>query len=193
MKHKITVAALLVLIFAALGAVAWGCYVLFAPKAASGDMTADEARIAGIRKMTRLCTIEVCHEASIKDSIHGKWLCAKTTLNGTVSFDVDRLHTERDGDTLVVFLPPDTVEVMESTEPGAYRVLDTWTDKWYKLDSDLTTAEENAIKARHLARFRQQLRQRGYVKEARHHAVATLQQMLQALYGAVKVVDAEAQ
>ena len=57
-------------------------------------------------------------EVALKDSINGKWLFARCRLNGRVGFDLEKLEFREKGDTLVVVLPPETVEIRESVSPG---------------------------------------------------------------------------
>lgn len=65
------------------------------------------ARIKSIEQMVDLCTLDVHEEVPVKDSINGKWIVARQTIDGRVRFDLDSLKIEERGDTTVVYLPPE--------------------------------------------------------------------------------------
>lgn len=151
----------------AVGAVAW-----YGNRSGS-TASVKETRMKEIREMVNLCTLEIMDEVALKDSINGKWLFARCRLNGRVGFDLEKLEFREKGDTLVVVLPPETVEIRESVSPGSYEVIDTWDDSLLGLGK-LTAAEENALRRRQAARYRRMVYSRGYVSRARANAVATL-------------------
>ena len=74
-----------------------------------------------------LCTVEFIEDVPIKAHIGTRHIFARTTLSGFISFDLDSAATRMKGDTIVVILPPETVEIHESTQPGSYEVIDTGT------------------------------------------------------------------
>lgn len=157
---------------AAAAIVAVGAVVWYGNR--SGSTTSvKETRMKEIREMVNLCTLEIMDEVALKDSINGKWLFARCRLNGRVGFDLEKLEFREKGDTLVVVLPPETVEIRESVSPGSYEVIDTWDDSLLGLGK-LTAAEENALRRRQAARYRRMVYSRGYVSRARANAVATL-------------------
>lgn len=147
-----------------------------------------EGKISDIKPMVQLCALEVYEDVPVKGDVDSRHIFAKTTLNGFISFDLEKLATEESGDTLIVTLPPEIIEVQESTEDGTYRVIDTWNDDFFG-SSNITTAEENAIKARAQENFRKGLYTKGYVKRARSEAVTNLTSMLTALTGKPVVVN----
>lgn len=148
-----------------------------------------EGKISDIKPMVQLCALEVYEDVPVRGDIDSRHLFAKTALNGYISFDLEKLATEERGDTLRVILPPEVIEVRESTDDGAYRVIDAWNDDFFG-SSNITTAEENAFKTRAQDNFRKGLYSKGYVKRARSEAVTNLTSMLSALTGRpVVVVD----
>ncbi|MBD5225624.1 MAG: DUF4230 domain-containing protein [Bacteroidales bacterium] len=166
---------LLLLVSAAVG----GIYIyrhFTAPADDTSGMEIGDTRIEGIREMVKLCTLEIEDEVALRDSINGKWLFAKARLTGEVSFDAEKLQWDTRGDTLVITLPPETVAIRESTLPGSYQVIDTWDDSLFGLGK-LTTAEENALKRRLIARYRSDIYRKGYVERARANALRTLRQL----------------
>lgn len=157
---------------AAVALVAVGAVVWYGNRNGS-TASVKETRMKEIREMVNLCTLEIMDEVALKDSINGKWLFARCRLNGRVGFDLEKLEFREKGDTLVVVLPPETVEIRESVSPGSYEVIDTWDDSLLGLGK-LSTAEENALRRRQAARYRTMVYSRGYVSRARANAVATL-------------------
>jgi hypothetical protein len=138
-----------------------------------------DALIAEIKPMFRLCTVEINEDYPLNERIGNKHIFAKVALRGSISFDIDNLQTDSHGDTLVVYLPKEIVDVKESTEPNSYQVIDTWNDNLLG-SSNLTTAEENRVKERMAYRFRKHIYDKGYVSRARAEAVENLTNMLAA-------------
>ncbi len=186
MKYVVKLIIYLVAILAIAGAGAW----LYGKITGNPqeNMQTGQARIDGIRQMVSLCTLEIEDDIALRDSIHGKWLLAKVRLSGQVRFDLEQLDCTMHGDTLVVRLPKETVVVREATSPGAYEIIDTWDNTLLGLGK-LTTAEENTLKRRMTARYREEIYRRGYVARARSTAVATLRQLTSALPTPTVIVD----
>lgn len=141
-----------------------------------------EAMIAELQSMARLCSMDIIEDVPIKGQIGTKHIFAKTTLNGTISFDLEGVNPEWRGDSVLLTLPKEIVEVYESTEPGAYQVIDTWNTGLFG-SARFSTAEENLVKGKVKENFRNSLYRRGDVKRARAEAVENLTSMLTALTG----------
>lgn len=150
-------------------------------------VTMRDARATDIKSMVRLCSVEIYEDYPIKASIGSRHFFARETLNGTISFDLDSLRSETRGDTLVVTLPREIVEIHESTEPNAYEVIDTWNDRLLGSDK-FTVKEENEIKRKAVANYRRRIYAKGYVRRARAEAVANLRAMLAAATGRPVIV-----
>jgi len=162
---------------------------LLIPSRRSDAVAMTPARISDIATMVSLSTVDIYEEQPVNGRIGPKHLVARQTLTGSVSFDLEKLVIDTVGDTLRVILPPETVELYESTEPGSYVVIDTWNDRL--LGSALTTREENAIKAKAMALARKRIYAKGYVRRARAEAVANLAQLLRPLAASrpVMIID----
>ncbi len=186
MKYLVKAAIYLITVAAIAVAGIW-VYRKFQETSQVGMQTG-QARIDGIRRMVSLCTLEIEDEIALRDSIHGKWLLAKVRLSGEVRFDLEQLEWETRGDTLAVRLPRETVVVREAVSPGAYEIIDTWDDTLFGLGK-LTTAEENTLKRRLAARYREEIYRRGYVARARSTALTTLRQLTSALPGSPVLVE----
>lgn len=141
------------------------------------------ARIKNISQMVDLCTADIHEEVAVKDSINGKWIVARQTIKGHIRFDLDSLRFEQRGDTTIVFLPPERVDIFENADPSSYEVLDVWDGRRPIFERTLTAAEENTLKTRWQQRARKRVYARGYVKDARANAVASLTPLLNAMKG----------
>lgn len=168
-----------ILIAAAVGAVAWYARGRYADPAPS-RVEIQPARIADIQAMLRLCSLELYEEVPVRASIGHRHLFATAALNASISFDLEKMQVEESADTLAVVLPPEIVEIYESADAGAYRVVDTWNDRLLG-SSHFTAAEENAIKRRAVASVRRSIYSRGHVARARREAAANLRTMLATL------------
>lgn len=147
------------------------------------DYKTQEMRGKSITRMVELCTSDIHEEMAVKDSVNGKWIVARQTINGRIRFDLDQLRIEEQGDTTFVILPPERVDILESASPGGYEILDMWDSRNPLFERTLTAAEENILKTRWQKRAKQRIYQRGYVKQARANAVASLTPLLNALKG----------
>lgn len=143
----------------------------------------EHARIKNITQMVELCTADIHEEWAVKDSVNGKWIVARQTIEGRIRFDLDSLRIEKRGDTTVVYLPRERVDIMESASPGAYEVLDAWDGRNLIFERTLTAAEENILKSRWQRRARGRIYKRGYVRDARANAVKSLTPLLNAMRG----------
>ncbi len=169
------------------GAIAAGIYVKWKSSPEVSRTRMEDAKITDISPMLQLCSVEMVEDVPIKAHIGSRHIFAKVTLVGNISFDLNDIQMSQTGDTLRVSLPKEIVEVMESTEPGSYQVIDTWNDRMLR-SSHFTTAEENAIKAKVKSNYVNSIYRRGYVKRAREEAVENLTAMLRAATGQPVIV-----
>ena len=151
------------------------------------NVEVEEAKITDISPMLRLCAVEIFDEVPIKGTIGTRHLVAKAALNGSISFDLASIETVESNDSLFVTLPREIVEIFESTEPGSYKVIDTWNDSFFG-SSNFTTAEENKIKANAREDYRRNIYEKGYVSRARAEATANLTGLLSSVTGKAVVV-----
>lgn len=165
------------------GLAAWWA---LSPKAS--NVTMHDAVISDISPMVRLCSVDIYEDLPIKASIGPRHIFARTTVNGSITFDLENLQIDQQGDTILVTLPRETVEIYESTEPGSYIVIDTWNDNIFGSDN-ITAVEENKIKAKVRENFRRKIYAKGYVKRARAEAVTNLSGMLSGLTGKTVIVN----
>lgn len=147
----------------------------------------EPAKVIDVRPMVRLCSVEIYEDVPIKAHIGTRHIFARTTLTGTISFDLEQTRDEWRGDTLFVYLPPEIVEIRESTDKGSYKVIDTWNEKFLG-KSNFTTQEENEIKRKAVESWREGIYSRGYVRRAREEAVGRLASMLRPFVGDAVIV-----
>lgn len=142
-----------------------------------------DSRIKSISRMVELCTSDIHEEIAIKDSINGKWIVARQTIDAHIRFDLDSLKIEERGDTTLIYLPPERVDILENDSPGAYTVLDSWDGRHTFFPRTLTAGEENIIKTRWQDKTRKRIYDRGYVRQARKNAVNTLYPLFSRMKG----------
>lgn len=147
------------------------------------DFQIDEARINSIRNMVSLCTLEIDEEMAFKDSINGKWVVARERVRGRIKYDLEKLRIEHQGDTMLVYLPEETIEIRENESPDSYEILDYWDGKQTLFPRPLTTREENILKRRWASRIENNIRQQGYLKKARYDAMTLLVPLFHTLRG----------
>lgn len=146
----------------------------------SGDLTIDGAIVKEVESMVRLCSMDIYEETPVKATIGNRHLFGRITLKGSITFDLERIALKMSGDTLRVQLPPEKVEILESTDKDSYIVIDTWNDRFMGSGS-FTTAEENKIKEKVKQNAIKSIYRKGYVKRARAEAAENLTAMLSAL------------
>lgn len=146
------------------------------------------ATVEDVTGMVKLCALEIHDDVPMRDSINGKWIFAKGKVNGYVTFDVEQMQYEVKGDTIVVILPPENVEIYESTDKGAYRVYDSWDNSLFG-NNVLTVNEENLLKERLKQRYIKAIYSKGYVRRARMTAKETLTKLFGHLDGVVILED----
>lgn len=156
------------------------------PKASR--INTSEALISDISSMVRLCTLDIYEDIPVKGSIGPKHIFGRITVNGSIGFDLENIQATERNDSILVTLPPEIVEIYESTTPESYQVIDTWNDNILGSDH-FSTAEENSIKALVRDNFRRNIYRKGHVKRARAEAVANLTAMLSATTGKTVIVS----
>lgn len=154
----------------------------------ASHISSHDALISDIRSMVRLCTLDIYEDMPIKGSIGSKHLFGRVTVKGSVSFDLEGSVISERHDTIFVTLPPEIIDIYESTDPDSYKVIDTWNDNFFGSEH-FTTAEENAIKSLVRDNFRRKIYRKGYVRRARADAVANLTAMLSAATGKIAIVS----
>lgn len=176
-----TIRTIILLVIAA--GIAVACILVYKNRGTEGDdVKVEKGVVTDIRPLIRLCTMDFYEDVPVRGTVGKKHIFARETLTGSISFDLDSIEQSMRGDTLVVTLAAEVVEIYESTDPKSYEVIDTWNDSLFGSDN-FTAAEENKVKQQVKDSFRKTVYKRGYVREARRQAVENLQSMLVALRG----------
>ncbi|MDE6680154.1 MAG: hypothetical protein K2J92_02240 [Muribaculaceae bacterium] len=166
---------LLVLVACAVGGWLWYTRPKPSPDA-HYDIAA--SRVSSLRSMSSLCTLTLREELMMRDSVRGQWIVARVKVEGRILFDLDSMKYDRQGDTLTIRLPFETMEIRENAGPDAYEVLDSWDAESMLMPRTLTTAEENVIKQRWARQVRGRLYKRGLHERARRNAVETVERLV---------------
>lgn len=181
------VVAVIAAIAAAGGAVWWFLLREKEPPIVTFRASAGEAAT-----MARLCSVEIYNEATLLDTINSKMLFAIQKQRGRISFDIDSLQVASRGDTLIVNLPPERVDLYEDTGENSWVVVDSKNiaPLGFMLPDRLSLAEENALKRKFRARSIDKLYATGVVRRARNEASENLRLFLQTLWSRpVEVID----
>lgn len=147
----------------------------------------EKSKIRDISPMLQLCTVEIYDEIPVKGRAGKKHLVAKTVIYGSISFDLENVQIIETADTIDVTLPSEIIQIQESTEPGAYQVIDTWSDGFLDFGT-LTTRQENKIKKLVLEGYRKSLYDKGLVRKARKEAARNLASLLRSATGKTVIV-----
>ena len=148
------------------------------------------AKVEEIRQAVELSTLDIAMDEIFKDSINNKGVVFRVKSRVYINFDMGKIHAFEQGDTLIVLLPLETVNIYESTDDG-YQVLDVWTT-WFPetfAETPLSTAEENVLKGRLKQRIKDRMYEKGYVEKARKNAVTSLSLLFSKFKDHIIIVD----
>lgn len=161
-------------------------------------VTVERSRVVDIRTVARLCSMEIYREVAIHDTINDKEIIGVQRQRGSITFDLEELpetialsmsaDPSKAPDTIRLRLPKEKVEILESTEPGSWRVIDTRNLRLIGSDV-MTPAEENRAKQRAIDRTRSRLYRDGTVSRGRREAATALSRYLETLTGAPVVIE----
>ncbi len=145
-------------------------------------------RTVKVEELVRLCSVEIYEDYALKDSVDGRHLFARMLVRGSISFDVEHLNVTTEGDSVVVVLPSEIVEIYEATDDDAYELIDRWDSN--NREAPISNAEENAMKLRAKERIVSRLYENGTVRRARLEASETLASLMRKVYRKpVRVID----
>lgn len=178
MINKKVIAAA-VAIIAAVGIV---LYISFSTPKKTIDVS--QGQISKIETMAQLCAIDIYSEVPILDTVNNKVMFAIQKQKGSVSFDLENMQMDTDGDTVRVTLSPEIVDLYEATEDNSWEVIDTKAiGRLALLRSDkFTDEEENTIKAKIKRNSKKLLYQNGTIERARAEGVKNLRSLIEKVY-----------
>ncbi len=178
------------ILIAVVAVIAIGLYFSFVSPKKSIDIS--KGQISKVETMAQLCAIDIYSEVPILDTINNKVMFAVQKQKGSVSFDLENMQMDSDGDTVKIVLSPEIVNLYEATEDNSWEVIDTKAiGSMSMLKSDkLTIEEENAIKANIKENSKKLLYHNGTIERARAEGARNLQTLMEKVYKKpVKVTD----
>lgn len=180
----------IILTVVAAAAVAILLYFSFASPKKTIDVSA--GKINKIETMAQLCSIEIYSEVPVVDTINDKVMFAIQKQKGSVSFDLEKMQMDTNGDTVNITLSPEIVELYEATEDNSWEVIDTkaiGSMSVFRSDK-FTTEEENTLKAHIKENSKKLLYNNGTIERARAEGARNLQSLMEKVYHKpVKVTD----
>lgn len=181
---------LIIIAVAVIAIVAIVLYFSFASPKKSIDVS--KGQISNVETMAQLCAIDIYSEVPILDTINNKVMFAVQKQKGSVSFDLENMQMDAEGDTVKITLSPEIVDLYEATEDNSWEVIDTKAiGKMALLRSDnFTDEEENALKAKIKRNSKKLLYNNGTIERARAEGSKNLQALMEKVYKKpVLVVD----
>ena len=188
MMNKIIKYIIVIVLAAFVAAIVY--FSLRSPEKKSIDIS--NARINDVEIMARLCVVDIYSEVPVLDTINKKVIFGIQKQNGSVSFDMEKMEIDTVGDTVRITLPPEIVELYESTEPNSWEVIDTKNIGLLGVlrSNKLTNEEDNMVKAKIKSNSKKRLYDTGVVRRARSEAARNLENMMTNIYRKpVKVTD----
>ena len=172
------------IILVAIVVVAIGLFFLL--RAPKKSIEVGKGEISDVKTMVQLCTVDLYNEVPVLDTINNKVLFAVQKQRGSVSFDLENMQVNADGDTIKIILSPEIVEINEATEDNSWQVIDSKNISlkgFNPFASDkLTDEEENLLKAKIRANSKKVLYQNGTIARARAEGVRNLQALMSKVY-----------
>lgn len=145
-----------------------------------------KGQISDVKTMAQLCTIDLYNEVPVLDTINNKVLFAVQKQRGSVSFDLENMQVNTDGDTVKIVLSPEIVEINEATEDNSWQVIDSKNISLKGFNplasNKLTDEEENQIKKKIKTNSKKILYHNGTIERARAEAVKNLQTLMTKVY-----------
>lgn len=171
-------------------ALAWVVYVL--AFASNDKVIVGKGKINKVDTMVELCSIDFYNEVPIIDTVQN-WVCfAKQKQRGSISFDIENLDIDANGDSVLIILPPEIIEIMEATDDKAWETVDSKDLKWLQRLSTSRAPVEvwSIVKKNALIKSKKNLYQAGIVERARMEGAENLQTLMEKVYNKpVKVTD----
>lgn len=171
-------------------ALAWVVYVL--AFASNDKVIVGKGKIDKVDTMVELCSIDFYNEVPIIDTVQN-WVCfAKQKQRGSISFDIENLDIDANGDSVLIILPPEIIEIMEATDDKAWETVDSKDLKWLQRLSTSRAPVEvwSIVKKNALIKSKKNLYQAGIVERARVEGAENLQILMEKVYNKpVKVTD----
>lgn len=183
MYKKFIIAKIAVIIAVVCCVVALGVYIVNRAKSANPGKTYEvaEGKVADVKQLAELCTVEIYSEVPVLDTINDKVLFGVQKQRGSVSFDLEKLQVDAQGDTVFVTLSPEIIRLEEATDSNSWEVIDTKSLKLMR-SGRLTAEEDNMVKSHIKSKSVRELYKNGTVKRARTEACENLRALYSRIY-----------
>ena len=149
------------------------------------DVVTHAMTVRSIEEILKLSTGECYQEIPMVDTIDGMVIAYVIQARTYIDFDIDKLPTQMQGDTLYVQLPPEEVTPHEI----GYSVIDVHSLRQSFITKTLTAEQENRAKRRIPQRLIDEVYRSGYIRNARQQAREELASFLSVAHPTVIVVD----
>lgn len=149
------------------------------------DVVTHAMTVRSIEEILKLSTGECYQEIPMVDTIDGMVIAYVIQARTYIDFDIDKLPTQMQGDTLYVQLPPEEVTPHEI----GYTVIDVHSLRQGFTKKTLTAEQENRAKRRIPQRLINEVYRAGYIRNARQQAREELARFLSVAHPTVIVVD----
>lgn len=156
-------------------------FFIYFSKTTEPVIDVEKGKVSKIEDMAHLCTIDVYSEVPVLDTLNNKVIFAVQKQQGSISFDMDALVLNNDADTIKVILPPEIIDIKESTKDNSWEVIDTKSLSMFG-SSNFSDSEESEIKAKLKDKAVKLLYENGTVERARKEAVENLTAFLEVIY-----------
>lgn len=186
-KKKLILIAIVVI-----AVVSAGLYLYFSLNSHKKTIDVGKGKVSRVETMARLCAVDIYSEVPVLDTINDKVMFAIQKQKGSVSFDLEKLKVNADGDTVKITLPPEIIELYESTDKNSWEVIDTKAiGRMAMFRSDkFTIEEENAVKAKIKEKSTKLLYRNGTIERARAEGARNLESLMEMVYDKpVRVTD----
>lgn len=183
MYKKFIIAKIAVIIAVVCCVVALGVCIVNRAKSADPGKTYEvaEGKVVDMKQLAELCTVEIYSEVPVLDTINHKVLFGVQKQRGSVSFDLEKLQVDAQGDTVFVTLSPEIIRLEEATDSNSWEVIDTKSLKLMR-SGRLTAEEDNMVKSHIKSKSVRELYKNGTVKRARKEACANLRALYSRIY-----------
>lgn len=163
-------------------------FLIYVPRTSEAIIEVEKGKVNKIDDMAQLCTVDVYSEVPVLDTVNNKVIFAIQKQQGSISFDMEGMEIDDEGDTLRVTLPPEIIDIKESTKDNSWEVVDTRSLKLFG-SSNFSEEEEATVKAKLKDKAVRLLYDNGTVERARKEAVDNLTTFLGVIYGKPVIVS----
>lgn len=145
------------------------------------NVTVSKGQINKIKTMVELCTIDFYNEVPVKDTIANWVLFGKQKQRGSISFDLENMQINSEGDTVKIVLPPELIEIMEATDDNSWESVDSKDLRMLRW-ADAPAELWNLAKKNALENSTKLLYDNGTVERARSEGAQSLQMLMEKVY-----------